>query len=84
MKYKIGQKVYIKYDYAPNGLIEANIISYTPSYGYSFEMLNYSVNGAMTNSWASGTFINFRGRIGTCSEDLIVPYGEASKVLYGR
>lgn len=88
MKYQIGQKVYVLYEYAPNGLIEADIIGIEPKDNiadtiYRFKMFNYSVSGTMTNSWAGGTFISFRQTEGTCSEDLIVPFGIASRVLYG-
>jgi hypothetical protein len=80
-----GTKVYVRYKYAPNGLIEAIIIR--GSVGFRdiifLESLNYTIPGGRISMSVGSSEISIDDNKITCTIDLILPYGKASVVLYG-
>lgn len=91
MKYKVGDKVYVLYKYAPNGLIEGTIqevytkarVNVTIEHYYLI-MSNYYQHGNYNESHSvNPEFIRLESHFCTCTEDFLVPFGEAGKVLYG-
>lgn len=93
MKYQIGEKVYVKCLWANDlGLVEGLVEGHKTRQllkqdviEYRVRMLNYYKQGNHSEShiYHPSSLFMFEHAV-QCTEDYLVPFGEAAKVLYGK